>query len=271
MPDTLGQADVIRLGFFVAIFLLMAVWEAITPVRKRTNPRWLRWGNNVGLLLVGNFLLRLAIPVTTIGFASAMQGEGWGAFNIVALPPAVAFVLSVALLDMGIYFQHRLFHAAPLLWRLHRVHHADTEFDVSTALRFHPFEMAVSLVFKLGMIALLGASPEAVLVFEVVLNAGAMFNHANLRLPSHTDGLLRAVIVTPDMHRIHHSVNMREANSNFGFSLSMWDRLFGSYRKRADAPQETMEIGLSRFRRKRDMWLDKLLLQPLASDDAAQL
>lgn len=263
----MGQSDVIRLSIFGAMFLLMAVWEAIAPVRDRAAPRWLRWGNNVSLLLVGNALLRLAIPVTAIGFAGAMQQEGSGMLNTVAMPEVLAFVLAVAVLDMGIYFQHRIFHAVPVLWRLHRVHHADTEFDVSTALRFHPFEMAISLLFKLGMIALLGPSPAAVLTFEVLLNAGAMFNHANVRLPSGADGFLRAVIVTPDMHRIHHSVNMREANSNFGFSLSLWDKLFGSYRNRSEAPQETMAIGVSNFRGKRNLWLDRLLLQPFAARD----
>lgn len=266
MFEAAGQADTLRLLLFVGAFAVMATWEAIAPFRTRGLPHWLRWGSNLGLLFIGNMMLRLIVPVTAVGFAAITQEAGWGLLNLVDLPVAVAFLVGVALLDMGIYAQHRLFHVVPLLWNVHRVHHADTEFDVSTALRFHPFEMGLSLLFKLAMIALLGPSPAAVFTFEVVLNAGAMFNHANIALPAGIERMLRLFIVTPGMHRIHHSMAPAETNSNYGFSLSLWDRMFGSYCERSEAPQSTMPIGLSHFRDTRDAWLDRLLVLPFSRE-----
>ena len=219
----------LRTGFFVGIFALMAGWEMLAPLRQRQAPRIVRWSNILALLLIGNLIIRLAVPVTAVSFAALAAERNWGLLNALDLPFWPALILSLLLLDLIIYLQHRLFHAVPLLWRLHRVHHADTEFDVTTALRFHPGEMLVSMGIKLAAIAALGPPALAVLVFEIVLNGAAMFNHANVTLPARAERLLRLFIVTPDMHRIHHSVRPEEFNRNFGFNLPWWDRLLGTY------------------------------------------
>ena len=191
------------------------------------------------------------------------EAGGWGLFNALDLPLWLAALLSILLLDLVIYFQHVLFHAVPGLWRLHRMHHADLEFDVTTGLRFHPVEIVLSMVIKLAAVAALGAPAVAVLLFEVVLNATALFNHANIRLPAGVDRVLRWVIVTPDMHRVHHSVIPVETNSNFGFNLPWWDRLLGTYRAQPQAGHAGMTIGIEQFRTRRDLWLDRMLVQPL--------
>ena len=264
MPEFLpGGPDALRMIAFLGIFTVMASWEALAPLRPSTLPRRLRWSNNLALLLSGNLLLKLLFPLTAVGFAAVAQTRGWGLLNQFDWPDWLKLVLAFVLLDLAIYAQHRLFHAVPLLWRLHRVHHADTMFDVTTALRFHPVEIALSLGIKLAAIALIGASAQAVLLFEIVLNGAAMFNHGNVTLPGWLERLLRWLIVTPDMHRIHHSTRMAETNSNYGFNLSCWDRLFASYTPAPSRPQDTMPIGLTQFRTPRDAWLDQLLLQPL--------
>lgn len=252
-----------RLICFAGIFAVMALWEVHSPLRAPTYPRWLRWSNNLALVGAGNLLLRLVFPLTAVAFAGSIQQRGWGLLGQLPIPGWLAGVIAVAVLDMAIYFQHRLFHVVPFLWRLHRVHHADTGFDVTTALRFHPVEIALSMVYKFAVIAMLGPSPEAMLLFEVILNGMAMFNHGNIALPRQVERALRPLVVTPDMHRIHHSTLMREANSNYGFNLSCWDRLFGSYTVMPSRPQETMPIGLDQFRSRREVWLDRLLLLPL--------
>jgi sterol desaturase/sphingolipid hydroxylase (fatty acid hydroxylase superfamily) len=258
----LGEAA-LRAGFFAGIFAVMAGWEALAPLREQAASRALRWSNNLGLLVVGNLFVRLVFPLTAVSFAALAAERGWGLFNLLDLPFWAAFALSLLLLDLIIYLQHRLFHAVPLLWRLHRVHHADTEFDVTTALRFHPLEILVSMAIKLAAIAALGPPALAVLVFEIVLNGAAMFNHANVTLPPRVERVLRLFVVTPDMHRIHHSTRSEEMNRNFGFNLPWWDRLLGSYCPSARLDQGTMPIGLDQFRGHRELWLDRMLLQPL--------
>lgn len=265
MPDVLsGQADSIRSMMFVGIFAAMAGWEAIAPLRRTTLTRLVRWSNNLALVLMGNLLLKLLFPLSAVGIAALAQARGWGLLGQVDWPGWLELALAFAILDLAIYAQHRLFHVVPLLWRLHRVHHADTAFDVTTALRFHPFEIALSMAIKLVVIVLIGASADAVLLFEIVLNGAAMFNHGNVTLPRWLERPLRRVIVTPDMHRIHHSTLIDETNSNYGFNLSWWDRMFSSYTAVPSRPQETMPIGLDQFRSPREAWLDRLLIQPFA-------
>ena len=234
----------IRLGAFLGVFAAMAAWEVLAPRRERLHPRRVRWSANLGLVVLDSLAVRLAFPVAAVGFAVLAAERGWGVLNAIGLPPAIAFVIAVAALDLAIYFQHVMFHAVPLLWRLHRVHHADPDFDVTTGVRFHPVEILLSMGIKFAAIALIGAPAAAVFAFEVILNACAMFNHGNVRLPERIDRALRRVVVTPDMHRIHHSMEKAEANSNYGFNLAWWDRLFGTYRAQASLPQERMRIGV---------------------------
>ena len=238
----------IRLAAFAGAFALMAAWEIAAPRRVRSLPRWARWPHNLALVVLNSIVVRLLFPLAAVSFAALAAARGWGLFNTVELPFWLALVLSVVALDLIIYLQHVMFHAVPALWRLHRVHHADLDFDVTTGARFHPVEIALSMLIKLAAIALLGAPAMAVLLFEVFLNAAAMFNHSNVRIPSAVDRALRWLIVTPDMHRIHHSVVRRETDSNFGFNLSWWDRILGTYRPDPVAGQEAMVIGIPEFR-----------------------
>ena len=240
----LAHEPAVRLGAFFGVFALMALWEAVAPRRARLLPRRVRWLHNLALVVLNSLILRLLFPLAAVGFALLAAGRGWGLLNAFAVPFWWAFALSVIALDFAIYLQHVMFHAVPLLWRLHRVHHADADFDVTTGARFHPIEILLSMLIKFAAIAVLGAPAAAVLVFEVLLNATAMFNHANLRLPEPIDRQLRRILVTPEMHRIHHSMERDEANSNFGFNLPWWDRLCGTYRDRARLPQERMAIGV---------------------------
>lgn len=240
----LAHEPALRLGAFFGMFALMAVWEAAAPRRARLLPRRVRWLHNLALVGLNSLILRLLFPVAAVGFSLFAAERGWGLLNACDFPFWWAFALSLIALDLAIYLQHVMFHAVPLLWRLHRVHHADADIDVTTGARFHPLEILLSMLIKVAAIALLGAPAAAVLAFEVLLNATAMFNHANLRLPGRLDRWLRLVLVTPDMHRIHHSIEAVEANSNYGFNLPWWDRLFGTYRERAGLPQESMAIGV---------------------------
>ena len=236
--------SVVRLAAFFGVFAAMAIWEALAPCRARLVPRRVRWVGNLGLVALNTLLVRLLFPLAAVGFAAIAAERGWGLLNAFDVPFWPAFGVSLLLLDMAIYFQHVMFHAVPLLWRLHRVHHADPEFDVTTGFRFHPIEIALSMGIKFAAIAVVGAPALAVLAFEILLNACAMFNHANVKLPARIDAALRRVIVTPDMHRIHHSMLVVEANSNYGFNLAWWDRLFGTYRAASSLPQERMAIGV---------------------------
>ena len=251
-----------RLAAFCSVFAVMAIWEFVGSRRARTLRRSWRWPNNLGVLVADTLLVRILFPTTAVGLALIANAHGLGLFNVVPLPAWIGVVASVILLDLAIYFQHVLFHAVPALWRLHRMHHADLDIDVSTGLRFHPIEILLSMVVKLAVVLALGASALAVLLFEVLLNATSMFNHSNVRMQEGFDGVLRWFIVTPDMHRVHHSILAGETNSNFGFNLPWWDRLFGTYRAQPAAGHEAMTIGIDQFRDPRELGLDRMLLQP---------
>lgn len=264
MTETiLANEPMLRLAVFLGVLIVMAGWELVAPRRRQDIPRVLRWTNNFALVVLDTVILRLTFPILAVGLALMAEARGWGLFNALDLPLWLAVLLSILLLDLAIYLQHVLFHAVPGLWRLHRMHHADLEFDVTTGLRFHPVEIVLSMVIKLAVVAALGAPAVAVLLFEVLLNATALFNHANIRLPAGVDRVLRWVMVTPDMHRVHHSVIPAETNSNFGFNLPWWDRLLGTYRAQPKAGHTGMTIGIEQFRTRRDLWLDRMLLQPL--------
>ena len=256
----------VRLGIFAAVFVAMAVWELLTPRRPQAIGRNWRWPNNLGVLAVDALLVRVLLPITAVGLALVAEAHGFGLFNIIALPTWASIVLSVILLDLAIYLQHVLFHAVPALWRLHRMHHADLEFDVTTGLRFHPIEILLSTGIKLAVVATFGTPAAAVLMFEVLLNATSMFNHSNIRVAPKIDRILRWFVVTPDMHRVHHSILRRETNSNFGFNLPWWDRLLGTYRAQPAAGHDAMTIGIEQFRDARELGLGRMLLQPFRGE-----
>jgi sterol desaturase/sphingolipid hydroxylase (fatty acid hydroxylase superfamily) len=251
------------MGAFAGVLALMALWELRAPRRPQAIDRRVRWPNNLGVVVVDTLVLRLLFPTAAVGIALIGEGRGWGLLNNLALPAWIEIVAAVVLLDLVIYLQHVLFHAVPALWRLHRMHHADLEFDVTTGVRFHPVEIILSMLIKFGTVAALGAPAVGVLLFEVLLNATSMFNHGNVRLPERLDRVLRWIVVTPEMHRVHHSVVPQETNSNFGFSLPWWDRLFGTYRPQPAAGHEGMTIGIEQFRDPAELRLDRMLLQPL--------
>jgi sterol desaturase/sphingolipid hydroxylase (fatty acid hydroxylase superfamily) len=258
----LGNEPAIRLGFFAGVLVLVALWEALLPRRARRFSRWLRWPSNFAIVACNTVVLRLLFPVAAVGMAVLAQDRGWGLFNAVEVPAVLALIASVLALDLVIYLQHVLVHAVPALWRLHRMHHADLDFDVTTGARFHPLEIVLSMLIKLAAVVVLGAPALAVLIFEVLLNATAMFNHANLRIPGSVDRVLRLFVVTPDMHRVHHSAVPSETNSNFGFNLPWWDRLLGTYQAQPAAGHEAMTIGIEQFREPKYLRLDWLLIQP---------
>jgi sterol desaturase/sphingolipid hydroxylase (fatty acid hydroxylase superfamily) len=259
----LANEPAIRIAFFLGILGAMAVWEAVTPRRHREISRLVRWPSNLGIVVVDTLLVRLVFPIVAVGLALLAEERGWGLFNVLEAPAWAAFVASVLALDLAIYLQHVMFHAVPALWRLHRMHHADLEFDVTTGLRFHPVEILLSMGIKLVVVAALGPPAVAVLIFEVLLNATAMFNHGNVRIPPGLDRVLRWFVVTPDMHRVHHPVHAAETNSNFGFNLPWWDRLLGTYRAQPAEGHQAMTIGIEQFRTRRDLRLDRMLIQPL--------
>ncbi len=234
----------LRLAAFLGVFVAMALWERRAPRRALTVSRLRRWGANLGLVLLNTALLRLVFPVAAVGLAATAASRGWGLLNQVALPGDVELLLAVVALDLAIWAQHVFFHAVPALWRLHRVHHADLDSDLTTGARFHPFEILLSMLIKFAAILVLGPSVVAVILFEVILNGMAMFNHGNVGLPERLDRRLRWFLVTPDMHRVHHSVAADEANSNFGFNLSWWDRLFGTYRDQPRGGHTGMTLGI---------------------------
>jgi sterol desaturase/sphingolipid hydroxylase (fatty acid hydroxylase superfamily) len=267
MRDTvLAYEPFIRLAAFSGVFIIIAAWEFIVPRRKQAIGRSWRWPNNLGVVVVDTLLVRILFPTTAVGLALFAEARGFGLFNVIALPAWIGVMASVVILDLAIYLQHVLFHAVPALWRLHRMHHADLEFDVSTGLRFHPIEILLSMLIKFAVVAALGAPALAVLIFEVLLNATSMFNHGNVRIPSGIDRVLRWLVVTPDMHRVHHSILSRETNSNFGFNLPWWDRLFGTYRAQPAAGHEAMTIGIEQFRDSRELGLDRMLVQPFRGE-----
>lgn len=253
----------IRLGAFVGVFVAMALWEAAAPRRQRTYTRLMRWPSNLAIVVLNTALVRVLLPVTAVSLALLGAQRGWGLLNNLVLPAWGKVALSVLLLDLAIYLQHVMFHAVPALWRLHRMHHTDLDFDVTTGARFHPIEIMLSMLIKFGVVAALGAPAIGVLIFEVLLNATSMFNHGNVRIPARIDRRLRWLTVTPDMHRVHHSIVAGETNSNFGFNLPWWDHFLGTYRDQPAAGHEGMTIGIEQFREARELWLDRMLLQPL--------
>ena len=258
----------LRGGIFLAVFAALAFWERLAPARVLTLPRTRRWGANLGLALVSTLIVRIVVPGSAVAVALVAGNEGWGLFNRVDVPLWAAVIAAVVLLDLTVYLQHVLFHSVPLLIRLHAVHHADPDFDLTTGVRFHPFEILLSALIKIAAVAAIGAPAVAVIVFEVLLNGTAMFNHANVSLPASLEKWVRRVFVTPDMHRIHHSVVESERNSNYGFCLAVWDRLLGTY---TSAPRGELEIGLRTWRDERTIaTLSGVLGMPFRHERAAQ-
>jgi sterol desaturase/sphingolipid hydroxylase (fatty acid hydroxylase superfamily) len=256
----------IRLGFFIAILATMSIWELLAPRRILTTSKTVRWFANLTVVSLNASLIRITFPLVPVGLALLAEKNGWGLLNIFHAPYLLAVIAGVIVLDLIIYLQHVLFHAVPVLWRLHMMHHADLDFDVTTGLRFHPIEIILSGCIKLTAVVLLGPPAIAVLIFEILLNGTSMFNHGNVRLPLNIDRLLRLLIVTPEMHRVHHSVAIKETNSNFGFNFSWWDRLLGTYREQPAAGHQGMTIGLSQFRDPGRLTLPWMLVMPFVGD-----
>jgi len=252
----------IRLAAFVGVLAGMAAWEVLAPRRPQEIGRGVRWPSNLGVVVLDTVCVRLLFPASAVGIALLAEARGWGLFHVLAVPAWAAIPIAVIVLDLAIYLQHVLFHAVPALWRLHRMHHADLEFDVTTGVRFHPIEILISMIIKVGVVAVLGAPALGVLVFEVLLNATSLFNHGNIRLPARLDRALRRIVVTPEMHRVHHSIVQCETNSNFGFNFPWWDRLFGTYRAQPAAGHEAMTLGIEQFRDPDELRFDRMLLQP---------
>ena len=252
----------IRIGIFLAVFGLMAIWEVLAARRELDAAKGQRWIGNLCFVVLDTAVVRLLFPAAAVGMALTAGEFNWGLFHKINLPYWLAVVLSIVVLDFALYLQHVMFHAIPALWRLHIVHHADVDFDVTTGIRFHPIEAVVSMLIKLSVVAILGPPVLAVLLFEVLLNASAMFNHANVRIPLRVDRFLRWIIVTPDMDRVHHSVDDTEYRTNFGFNLPWWDRLLGTYLDQPAEGHEGMTIGLSNFREPTWRTLPRMLLMP---------
>lgn len=262
MSTLLNNEPFFRAGAFLLVLTAMMAWEIVAKRRPQVVSRSQRWPGNVLLVIIDTAIVRLVFPLAAVGAAVYAQDLGWGVFNAVTLPGWVVLILSILALDLAIYGQHRIFHAVPWLWRIHRVHHGDQEFDVTTALRFHPLEILLSMAIKIAVVMMLGAPPIAVIVFEILLNATAMFNHGNVQLSAKTDRYLRIFLVTPDMHRVHHSVIRQETDSNFGFNLTWWDRVFGTYRNQPEHGHLGMTIGLEDYRTEQDQQLGRMLVQP---------
>ena len=263
---SMTDQDLLRIAFFFGVLLVCAGLELALPRARSEIPRLLRWTNNFGLVVIDTIAVRLVFPLTIAAFAEVAEARSWGLLNLFDLPVWLALVISVVILDLVIYAQHIIFHAVPAFWRLHRMHHADLEVDLSTGLRFHPGEILISTGIKFVAVLLLGPPAVAVILFEVLLNASSIFTHANIRIPPMVDRLIRLVFVTPDMHRIHHSSSQPETDSNYGFNLSWWDRLFGTYNAQPRHGFDRMEIGLRQFRSRRDLWVDRMLIQPIFRD-----
>jgi sterol desaturase/sphingolipid hydroxylase (fatty acid hydroxylase superfamily) len=257
---------VLRGAFFFGVFAVIAIWELLAPRRVLTTSKTVRWLGNLAIILLNTVVVPLAFPILPLGLAVLAQTNGWGLLNRFHPPYWLAVVVGVILLDLVIYFQHVLFHAVPALFRLHMVHHADLDFDVTTGLRFHPVEIVLSTAVKLAAVVVVGPPAVAVLLFEVLLNATSMFNHGNVRIPLALDRVLRLFVVTPEMHRVHHSVVIKETNSNFGFNLPWWDRLFGTYHAQPRAGHQGMTIGLSHYRNAKRLTLPWMLALPFIGD-----
>ena len=266
MSFLLSNEPLIRIAVFGSVLVGMVLWECLTPRRDQGIGRRARWPGNIGIVIVDTLLVRLFFPITAVALAMLVEAKGWGLLSAFQVPFWIAIPVGVILLDLAIYLQHVLFHAVPALWRLHRMHHADLEFDVTTGIRFHPIEILLSMGIKLGVIAALGLPAVAVLIFEILLNATSLFNHGNVKIPAKLDRVLRWMVVTPDMHRVHHSIKPRETNSNFGFNLPWWDLLFGTYREQPEAGHLGMTIGIDQFRNAGEQRLDRMLTQPFRQD-----
>ena len=248
----------IRLSFFFSIFILLALWELLNPRRALGTSKKMRWFNNLAIVLLDTVIVRLLFPLVPMSMALLAQERGWGLFNNLGVPYLLEVTVAVIVLDFVIYLQHVLFHAVPLLWRFHMVHHADLDLDVTSGVRFHPIEIILSMGIKLAAVGSLGLPALAVFIFEILLNGTSMFNHSNVFIPLKLDRIIRLLIVTPDMHRVHHSVILRETDSNYGFTLSWWDRILGTYRAQPAKGHQWMTIGLSRFldeKRQTLLWL----------------
>ncbi len=253
---------ILRMAFFAGIFLVLALAEWIAPRRALATSKAKRWFGNLGIVFIDSVLLRLLAPAGAVGISGWVEMQGWGVFHVADWPFWLEVTLTILALDLIIYLQHVMFHAVPVLWRLHMIHHADLDYDLTTGVRFHPLEILVSLGIKAGAILVLGATPVAVILFEILLNGTAMFNHGNFYIPIGVDRVLRLLVVTPDMHRVHHSVFPFETNSNFGFCLPWWDRLCGTYRSQPRNGHEDMTIGLNQFRDASRLTLPWLLILP---------
>jgi sterol desaturase/sphingolipid hydroxylase (fatty acid hydroxylase superfamily) len=258
-PETL-----VRLGFFASIFFVVALSEKIVPRRILLKSKKKRWISNLGMQIIDVVVLRLIFPLFPVGVAVICAQRGWGLLNYYQITPPLAVIIGVLALDLVIYLQHLMFHFVPIFWRVHMVHHTDQDIDVTTALRFHPLEIILSLLIKFAAVAVIGAPPLSVLIFEIMLNGASMFNHGNVRIPISFDRIIRMVLVTPDMHRVHHSVVVRETNSNYGFSFSWWDRLFGTYKTQPQEGHDKMKIGLNGYHDDRSLKLSALLTMPFS-------
>lgn len=260
-----------RLAVFATLLVVMGLWEALAPYRRGDDQKRAgRWATNFALMICGAALSRFTIGAAMIIAASYAEGQGWGMLPWLGLPAPVAVLLAIVGLDCAVYWQHRFTHMFPVLWRFHRVHHVDPGFDVSTAVRFHPLEIAVSAAYKSCFVLILGADAWAVVIYETLLSSFALFNHGNVRLPNMLDQALRGLFVTPDMHRIHHSAVMDETNSNYGNILSVWDRIFASYREKAGKDDREMRIGLAEFRDRESQSLVGSLLLPFRRTPSVQ-
>lgn len=255
----------VRLSVFAGVLLLVALWEIVAPRRPLLDSKRRRWVTNLSLVGIGTIAVRLLFPVLPVALAGVAETRGWGVFNVMQLAPWLKFILSFLILDFVIYLQHLLFHHVPILWRLHRMHHTDLDLDVTSGNRFHPLEIVISMLIKMAAVLFLGAPGAAVLAFEVVLNACAMFSHGNIKLSGTLDSVLRFLLVTPDMHRVHHSTIVRETNSNFGFNFPWWDRICGTYRPQPEKGHLDMTIGLKEYRDPKQLTLLRLLLQPFTT------
>jgi sterol desaturase/sphingolipid hydroxylase (fatty acid hydroxylase superfamily) len=262
----LDHESAIRLGFFLGMFVLLAVWELVAPRRASQASKAIRWTNIAALAIVNMLMVRVLLPLAAVGLAAFVNERGSGVLNMLPVPYPMAIIASLLAFDLAVYLIHLAFHAAPVLWRMHRVHHSDVDVDVATAVRFHPIQVVLSTLIKFAVILALGAPVLAVVLFETVFQALVLFNHTNIHISPAADRVLRWFIVTPDMHRIHHSVRLSETNSNFGFALPWWDRLFGTYRAEPLAGHEQMTLGIEMFRAQRHFRLDRMLLNPFLDE-----
>ncbi len=254
--------SLIRISMFLGFLVVMAVWEILQPRRALTQSKGKRWFVNLAITVVDMAFVRYTLGAAAVSMAVYAQSSGWGFLNGLQIHGAAAFLITIVVMDMAIYLQHVMSHALPIFWRLHRVHHTDLDYDVTTGLRFHPFEIFISMIYKVALAAALGANPLGMVVFEVILNSSSQFNHGNVRIPKAVDRILRLFIVTPDMHRVHHSWKIKETNSNFGFFLTWWDRLLGTYRDQPDDGHKEMTIGLMEYRDIEKLSILNLLMMP---------